>query len=194
MRKHMDQTALSSDRHHTILDAAFHAFATYGFRRTSMDDIARSSGLSRTALYLYYRNKEDIFRTLTARHFETSVSDMSLALAKPNQRAETTLHAAFLAKDGIVMDVVLGTPHGDELLDASFSIAADLVAKGEARMTAVLTAWLAGREIPSGLGTAQEIAQTTVAALKGLKHSAQSLGEYRSGQAVLARVIGRALG
>ena len=57
------------DRQDAILDAAFHAFATYGYRRTAMDDIARGAGMSRTALYLHYRNKEDIFRSLALRYF-----------------------------------------------------------------------------------------------------------------------------
>ena len=47
-----------------ILGAAFVRFARYGFRRTSMEDIAGEAGVSRAALYLQFRNKEEIFKSL----------------------------------------------------------------------------------------------------------------------------------
>ena len=48
-----------------ILDAAFRRFARYGYRRTSLGDIADEAGLSRPALYHYFRNKEDVFGALS---------------------------------------------------------------------------------------------------------------------------------
>ena len=47
-----------------ILGAAFTLFGRYGFKRASMEDIASEASLSRAALYLQFRNKEDIFRDL----------------------------------------------------------------------------------------------------------------------------------
>lgn len=181
------------DRQDTILDAAFHAFATYGYRRTSMDDIARGAGMSRTALYLHYRNKEDIFRSLALRYFEEALRDMTAALNRPGQTLEQALLAAFVAKDGKFMEAVLTTPHGEELMDAGFSVTGDLAAAGEARMVEVLGDWLARRGVPAGLGTGADVAQAVIAAVKGLKLSARSLPEYRAGQARLAALFARAL-
>ena len=181
------------DRQDTILDAAFHAFATYGYRRTSMDDIARGAVMSRTALYLHYRNKEDIFRSLALRYFEEALRDMTAALNRPGQTLEQALLAAFVAKDGKFMEAVLTTPHGEELMDAGFSVTGDLAAAGEARMVEVLGDWLARRGVPAGLGTGADVAQAVIAAVKGLKLSARSLPEYRAGQARLAALFARAL-
>lgn len=181
------------DRQDTILDAAFHAFATYGYRRTAMDDIARGAGMSRTALYLHYRNKEDIFRSLAVRYFEEALRDMTAALDRPGQSVEQALLAAFVAKDGKFMEAVLTTPHGEELLDAGFSVTGDLAAAGEAQMVASFATWLARRKLPEGVGTPAEVAQAIMAAVKGLKTSARSLNEYRAGQARLARLFARAL-
>lgn len=181
------------DRQDTILDAAFHAFATYGYRRTSMDDIARGAGMSRTALYLHYRNKEDIFRSLALRYFEEALRDMTAALNRPGQTLEQALMAAFVAKDGKFMEAVLTTPHGEELMDAGFSVTGDLAAAGEARMVEVLGDWLARRGVPAALGTGADVAQAVIAAVKGLKLSARSLPEYRAGQARLAALFARAL-
>lgn len=181
------------DRQDAILGAAFRAFATYGFRRTSMDDIARGAGLSRTALYVYYRNKDDIFRSLTTRYVETAIMDMTAALARPDQTVEQMLMAAFQAKDGAFMEIVLGTPHGRELLDAAFSTSADLALAGEIRLTQLVADWLGRQQIAEDLGGPDAVAQTIMAALKGLKITARSLEDYQGGQARLARIFARAL-
>lgn len=44
-----------------ILDAAIHRFGRDGFRATSVADIARDAGVSGTAAYAYFPNKEALF-------------------------------------------------------------------------------------------------------------------------------------
>ncbi len=186
-------SAAPVDRQDAILDAAFHAFSSYGYRRTSMDDIARGAGLSRSALYLHYRNKEDIFRSLAMRYFEDALRDMTAALERPGQTLEQALMAAFVAKDGKFMEAVLSTPHGEELMDVGFAVTGDLAAAGEARMVETLGGWLARRGVPVGLGSGAEVAQAIIAALKGLKTTVRSMDAYRAGQARLAALFARAL-
>lgn len=193
MAKVAAMNSTSPDRQDHVLDAAFHVFATYGFRRVTMDDIARKAGLSRTALYLHFRNKEDIFRSLSDRYFRTCVAAMAEALAAPGHD-EAVLVAAFSAKDGPFMDVVLGTPHGQELMDAGFSVAADIAGQAERAMIALLTDWLAARGADASLGGAATAATTVFAALKGLKTTSRTITDYRAGQAALARMVARALG
>jgi AcrR family transcriptional regulator len=55
---------LSEERQRQILEAAIGEFARHGFQATRMDDIARASGLSKGALYLYYRGKDAIIAAL----------------------------------------------------------------------------------------------------------------------------------
>lgn len=50
-----------TDQKTEILDAARSAFAEYGFKKVTMDDIAGKLDMTRSALYYYYKNKEDIF-------------------------------------------------------------------------------------------------------------------------------------
>lgn len=50
-----------TDHKNEILDAARSVFAEYGFKKVTMDDIARKLDMTRSALYYYYKNKEDIF-------------------------------------------------------------------------------------------------------------------------------------
>jgi AcrR family transcriptional regulator len=181
------------NRQDTVLDAAFHAFATYGYRRTSMDDIARSAGLSRTVLYLHFKNKEDIFRTLAARYFAEAQRDMEAALIKPGQTTEQALLAAFVAKDGKFMDVVLGTPHGGELLDAGMSITKDMLERAEAEKIRILARWLTTLPMADGIGAPEAVARTIIVASMGLKFPGQTIAGYRQAQAQLANLFARAV-
>ncbi|WP_372603681.1 TetR family transcriptional regulator C-terminal domain-containing protein [Actibacterium sp.] len=47
-----------------ILDAALDVFSQYGFRGTTLDQIAQTSGLSKPNLLYYFPTKEDIHTTL----------------------------------------------------------------------------------------------------------------------------------
>ncbi|WNJ89756.1 helix-turn-helix domain-containing protein [Bosea sp. 685] len=50
-----------------IADAALRRFARYGFKRTSMDDIAKEAGLAKATLYLHFKGKDDVFRAMMLR-------------------------------------------------------------------------------------------------------------------------------
>ncbi|PIP13075.1 MAG: hypothetical protein COT45_02315 [bacterium (Candidatus Stahlbacteria) CG08_land_8_20_14_0_20_40_26] len=49
------------ERKNTILKAAMRVFSTKGFVTTTMNDIAREAGFSKSALYFYFGSKEEIF-------------------------------------------------------------------------------------------------------------------------------------
>ena len=181
------------NRQDTILDAAFGVFAAYGYRRTTIEDIARAAGLSRTAIYLHFRSKEDILRNLTLRYFDECLAAMAVALNAPGQDDEMALYNGFVAKDGKYMAVVLSTPHGAELLDAGLAISAELVRSADERTAQTLCQWLEARGLPDALAPAKSLAETIVAALMGLKSNSKTLAELRSGEAQLARLVARAL-
>src|SRR5258706_11513929 len=48
----------------SILAAALELFGRYGYRRTSIDDIARQAGVAKGTVYLHVETKEALFRTL----------------------------------------------------------------------------------------------------------------------------------
>lgn len=57
----------SAPRLDHVLDATYACLTRHGVRRTTMDDIAREAGMSRSAVYQYVRNKDDAVRRLAAR-------------------------------------------------------------------------------------------------------------------------------
>ena len=55
------KTRIQSRNEELILAAALEVFSTYGFRGTTVDQIASACGLSKPNLLYYFRRKEDIY-------------------------------------------------------------------------------------------------------------------------------------
>ncbi|AVO38669.1 TetR/AcrR family transcriptional regulator [Pukyongiella litopenaei] len=177
------------DKQAAILDAALAVFARYGFRRTAMADIAREAGMSRAALYLHYRNKEDIFRSLSAAFYDRAAQDVAAALEAEGP-ADAVLCAAFEAYGGAAFVALLSSPHGEELLDTKANSAADIAREGEARIVGLFAQWLERR----GVDDPAETAVVILAAKHGLKSIITSPQDYRAKLSRLARLIGNGLG
>ncbi|MCG8314106.1 MAG: TetR/AcrR family transcriptional regulator [Pseudomonadales bacterium] len=56
-----------SQRREAILDAAMDIFLSKGFEKTSMDDIAKQAKLSRSLIYVYFKDKDDVHMGLCLR-------------------------------------------------------------------------------------------------------------------------------
>ncbi|KFB08749.1 TetR/AcrR family transcriptional regulator [Nitratireductor basaltis] len=109
-----------------IVEGALRTFLTYGFARTTMDDIAQAAGLSRPALYLEFRNKADIFRAVGQDLLEQSSAKAKEALRGSGSLRERIL-AALDAAVFDLMDEINASPHGVELVDMENRIASDIV-------------------------------------------------------------------
>ncbi len=186
--------ASEDTRQKAILTSAFQAFAAYGFRKTSMDDIARGAGMSRPAVYLHYKNKEDIVRRLTQLHYDEKINAVEQALSADGSVSGIITQAIQAQTDG--MAAILASPHGLEMLDMSKSVSTDIVETGEARLTDLYTAWLA-REDAAGRvrlnHTPADVAKTITSTLIGIKMTASGAAEFENCTARLAALIGAGL-
>ncbi len=72
----MPRPDVSEERREQILDAAVRVFAERGLHETRMDDIAEQSGLSKGALYLYYKSKDAIIAALMHQFFKCGMRDL----------------------------------------------------------------------------------------------------------------------
>lgn len=180
-------------REEQILSAAFEAFAAYGFRKTSMDDIARLAGMSRSALYLSYANKEDILQRLARTILEDSLQHMKRVLDADDGSPQEVLLAAFVAKDGRFVEAILNKPHARELVEDGLAATSQIVAEAESRISGLLAGWLARQGVPASIGTPEEVATSMVSALHGLKATGTDFTSYREGQRRLAKIFALAL-
>lgn len=177
-----------------IQDAAFVRFARYGFRRTSMEDIAGEAGVSRGALYLQFRNKEEIFKSLARQLQDDALARAATALQSDAPLAER-IRAAIEAKSLKLVEITLGSPHGAELMDETNRLCSDLVCDTERVFTDQL-ARLLRRAAQSGEidlaaldVNASEASQLLLRAVKGLKGPGVTVDDYRKGLAKLVRVF-----
>jgi len=59
------------EREGRILDAAAELIIRYGYDKTSVEEIAREAGISKGAIYLHFKSKEDLFEALVLRETDT---------------------------------------------------------------------------------------------------------------------------
>lgn len=157
MTKNVKTSIMDDDkteqRRALILQEAFNAFAHYGFKRTTMDDIARAAGISRPALYLVYRNKADIFRACMLSMMEEMRVRVAACFAKD---VDIVCGVERALDEGILRPhrEISATTHGAEIFDTSHEFAADL-----------FLAWMRTmeEEIASGLEAAEKAGQITFA-------------------------------
>ncbi len=58
------QILRGGEKRDLILDAALELMETYGFKKTTVDEIAERAGVAKGTVYLYFKNKRDIFLNL----------------------------------------------------------------------------------------------------------------------------------
>lgn len=164
----------TKDKRGTILAAAFDVFMNYGFRKTSMDDIARAAGMSRPALYQVFRNKTEIFRALSHALMRRTADEARHALQADLPFGERL----FNALDVSILELhrkIDSTPHGAELLGVNDEVAGDIEEDWCETMTKVLgeavtEAVRSGEISLDGLGLdAPAVAGIMVQAMEGLK-------------------------
>lgn len=130
-------SAALSPRQESILAASIQRFGHYGFRRTSMDDIANEAQISRTALYQHFGSKEDVFRALAKHLYEQALTRANRAAASGRSLAER-LYEVLDAKMGFFYEMLHTSAHGAEILDDNNRLCGDLTAEAGKEYLAVL--------------------------------------------------------
>ena len=122
-----------------ILNAALRCFASYGYARTGMTDIAKEAGLSRTALYKHYPGLEDVFRALSQR-VNQGVRQAVIEAAAREGDLTTRLEAVVAARVGWAFEALNLSEHGHELIDAKNALCGKAGADTEAQFRKLLAA------------------------------------------------------
>ena len=112
-------------RRQTILASAWEVFAAYGFRRTSMQDIADKAGISRPALYLEFSNKTDIFRGLAKSIFQQNIVEAEELFTNDAPLKDKLLQTLIISFSDFYQHIE-NTPHGEELLSIKTELAGDI--------------------------------------------------------------------
>jgi AcrR family transcriptional regulator len=180
-----------------ILEGAKQAFLAYGFQRTTMDDIARASEISRPALYLMFKNKTDIYRALASGFMEEMTANARRVLASDLPLADKLDQSVGCA---LAMAAEIETsPHGGEIMDMKNNLAGDIIATWRARMSELVEAAV-GRQAEANRvdlaargHSARTLADMLLDAVDGMKNRQIPLDAQRATIAAYITVIDRAV-
>jgi len=173
-------SAAAHRKEEKVLSAAEGCFVRYGFRKTTMGDIALAAQVSRPALYLVYSSKEDVFRAVVARLFATMLTELGEGIDVRGEPIEQ-LQFAFEVWCVRPFEIVQNAPDAADLLENSRQLSADAWNKAEADfetiVTDILSRVMQGQGGP-GLSAAQ-VAHVLATAVPGFKESARSVADLR---------------
>jgi AcrR family transcriptional regulator len=178
-------------RQSALLEAAVGVFARYGFRKTSMEEVAHAAGVSRQGLYLQFANKEELFRKALEHSLNNQLNAAIAALAVREESLEARIIAACDAWSGRFVGS-LGADAAD-LMCASTSLAGATLTHFETRFESALTGAIADSPLAAFCTTAgmspADLARTLHATARGLKQRSVSREEFVKGVTVAARMF-----
>jgi AcrR family transcriptional regulator len=82
-------------RRQAILKAALSVFAERGFAAARLDDVATRAGVAKGTLYLYFRDKVDLFEALVRNAVSPVLAQMGDMAASPEIRPEQAIEAFY---------------------------------------------------------------------------------------------------
>jgi len=122
-----DVSDTAATRQTAIVEAATGVFLRDGYKKTSMDDVARVVGISRQALYLHFENKDALFKATVAHSIEPKA-----ALVHKGIDLEERPLGAFEAMDG----KVVGIEHLGELIATTATLVGPVFREAERAVVA----------------------------------------------------------
>ncbi len=178
-----------SARRAGLLEASLAVFARFGFRKTSMDEVARAAQISRQGLYLHFANKEELFKATVSHACEASLADALQALAADGPLPDR-LARAF--DEWVGRYVGKFAADAADLMEAAEALAGTLIKDKEKVFLDAVTAALreggvAAAYKPAGV-TARQLADNLAAVAGGLKHCSETREEFQEGMALAVRI------
>ena len=186
--------APGSPQREAILRAATAIFLRYGFKKTSMDDVAQAAGVSRQGLYLYFDTKDFLFREALQYLVSHYISTARSVAEDGNLSLRDRLLGVFVAVHGTAFQSA-SPEHAFELLQSAQSAAGALLVQLEQDLMGIVAALLAeagaaDRWEEAGV-TVAELSEQLLMSAKGIKASVDTLTAYRERMLTAIRIVMR---
>jgi AcrR family transcriptional regulator len=161
---------------------ALEVFGRYGFRKASMDEIARAADISRQGLYLHFANKEALFRAAVRQELDTALGDASRCLSEEGVGLEQRVVAALDAWLGRYVGSMLAPDIGNLLQNPGTQlgdIVDPAIAGFDARLAAAIAAAMSENDRKRLGVTPEEIAEALHTVAQGAKYLSTARVESR---------------
>lgn len=179
--------ALDVRRRAEALETACGLFMRFGYRKTSMDDIARAVGISRQGLYLWFPNKEALFVSAVD-HLQGRIRDaIEASLSDESLSPIDRVLGAFDAYVGVNLSAGMNAGAMDELLETATKLIGDRVTQIEEELITLLARELEGT--PRSDLSARDLAEVLYAVSAGTKYRVASREEYLTRMRTALRAV-----
>ncbi|WP_281154082.1 TetR/AcrR family transcriptional regulator [Streptomyces sp. HYC2] len=166
-----------TQRREQVLAAALTVFATFGYRKTSMDAVARAADISRPGLYFLFANKGELFRATMQQELDKALDDVRAALTAPDVGLDARLVAALDAHLGRYVGTHLNEGV-DDLLEHGTAQLDSMYDDYRAAFNDALVEAIAASGQPAGNVAPRQIAEVLAAAGEGWKHRVADRSEF----------------
>jgi AcrR family transcriptional regulator len=174
-----------------LLETAISVFTRYGYRKTSMDEVARAAGVSRQGLYLHFSTKEELFSAAVEHTLRASLEAASLHLGDAALSVERKLVLAF--DEWVGRFVGMMGAGASDLVEASKALVGPMVDKVDGLFVEAVTKTIRASGLmvaykASGL-TARQLAETLCATARGLKYASPTREAFVEKMTVAVRAL-----
>ena len=76
------------EKQNEIFDAALKLFALYGYKKTTVEDVAEKVGMTKSNLYFYVKNKRDLYEKTVSRSLERWRDSVARAIGETDDVVE----------------------------------------------------------------------------------------------------------
>jgi len=171
-----------SARQERVLAVALEVFGRYGFRKASMDEIARSADISRQGLYLRFASKDALFRAAVRHELDTALGEVSRCLDEEGVGLERRVVAALDAWLGRYVGSMLTLDLGSLLQNPAMrlgDVVNPAVGSFDDRLAAAIAAAMSENDVKRLGVTPEEIAAALLTVAQGARYLSNALAESR---------------
>jgi AcrR family transcriptional regulator len=172
-----ETTPTRRDRRTEILDAAGEVLLRFGFRKASVDEVARAADISRQGVYLHFPTKDQLFGAAIEHLLDVSRSAARDALSTPGLPLQQRILDGFEAIAGGTLDARL-----DDVLPVAERLTGRSAAELEGEIIAEFTRALDDSETTSAWrrngDSADDVATALYATSAGLKRLVSTMPDY----------------
>ena len=167
-------------------------FAQYGVRKTSMEDIARSAGVSRQYIYKRFGSKEGALGWVLTSYIEAIV-ERALGALKEGGKSDPkeAVRIFFDHWAGEVVPIISNTAHGAEILEAGMKHAKGSGSDWESDVLLKLSSYLVEAGLSDSMDLAIEQANVLSMAAKGIILETETSQEFSKEMDRIVQVVFR---
>ncbi len=170
-------TSPGADRRDVVLTPALEAFVRYGYRKTSMEDIAVTARISRPGLYFLFTSKRELFAAAVRRSLDHDLRTAACSLGDEARPLQERLLKAFDTWTGRYLGAVGGELSA--VAEAHRDLLGTAVVDAPRRFHALVTDAVVSSRAPQDRATSEAIARTLISTAIGLNHQTTSRETFR---------------